>query len=245
MSMVIGAGQMIPGFEEKLTGKKAAEEVTFKVPFPDDYAAKELAGKEAEFAVTVKKVEEPKLPEIDEAFAKAFGVESGDATQLKSDIKANMERELSRRLRSLLKENVMNALVEKNPVEVPSATVMQEAEALKTQTEAQTPGSNLTVDAFVDDAKRRVQLGMILAEVAKMSDLKIDMDMVKARVEEMAQDYDDPSEFVQYYMSNQELLRGVETLVMEDLVVDWVADQATVKAVKSTFDAVMNPEGKK
>ncbi len=245
MPMVIGVGQMIPGFEEKLTGKKAAEEVTFKVPFPDDYAAKELAGKEAEFAVTVKKVEEPKLPEIDEAFAKAFGVESGDTTQLKSDIKANMERELSRRLRSLLKESVMNALVEKNPVEVPSSTVTQEAEALKTQAEAQAPGSNLTADAFVDDAKRRVQLGMILAEVAKVSDLKIDMDMVKARIEEMAQDYDDPSEFIQYYMSNQELLRGVETLVMEDLVVDWVADQATLTAANSTFDAVMNPEGKK
>ena len=245
MPMVIGAGQMIPGFEEKLTGKKAAEKVTFKVPFPDDYAAKELAGKEAEFAVTVKKVEEPKLPEIDEAFAKAFGVESGDTTQLKSDIKANMERELSRRLRSLLKEGVMNALVEKNAVEVPSATVMQEAEALKTQTEAQTPGSNLTVDAFVNDAKRRVQLGMILAEVAKISDLKIDMDMVKARIEEMGQDYDDPSEFIQYYMNNQELLRGVETLVMEDLVVDWVADQATVTSASSTFDKVMNPEGKK
>ncbi len=245
MPMVIGAGQMIPGFEEKLTGKKAAEKVTFKVPFPDDYAAKELAGKEAEFAVTVKKVEEPKLPEIDEAFAKAFGVESGDTTQLKSDIKANMERELSRRLRSLLKEGVMNALVEKNAVEVPSATVMQEAEALKTQTEAQTPGSNLTVDAFVNDAKRRVQLGMILAEVAKISDLKIDMDMVKARIEEMGQDYDDPSEFIQYYMNNQELLRGVETLVMEDLVVDWVANQATVTSASSTFDKVMNPEGKK
>lgn len=245
MPMVIGAGQMIPGFEEKLTGKKAAEEVTFKVPFPDDYAAKELAGKEAEFAVTVKKVEEPKLPEIDEEFAKAFGVESGDPKQLKSDIKANMERELSRRLRSLLKESVMNALVENNPVEVPSATVMQEAEALKTQAEAQTPGSNLTVDAFVDDAKRRVQLGMLLAEVAKISDLKIDMDMVKARIEEMGQDYDDPSEFIQYYMNNQELLRGVETLVMEDLVVDWVADQATVTSANSTFDDVMNPEGKK
>ena len=156
-----------------------------------------------------------------------------------------MERELSRRLRSLLKESVMDALVDKNPVEVPSTTVMQEAEALKKQADAQTPGSNLTVDTFVDDAKRRVQLGMILAEVAKVSDLKIDMDMVKARIEEMAQDYDDPSEFIQYYMSNQELLRGVETLVMEDLVVDWVADQATLTAANSTFDNVMNPEGKK
>jgi len=248
MPMVLGSGEMIPGFEEKLTGKKASEEVTFKVPFPDDYASKELAGKEAEFAVTVKKVEEPKLPEIDEAFAKAFGVESGDTAQLNTDIRANMERELSRRLRTLLKGSVMDGLLEHNPVDVPSATVQQEAEALKSQTEShpelQATSQGLTVDAFLDDAKRRVQLGMILAEVAKMSELKIDMDMVKARVEEMGQDYDDPSEFVQYYMGNQELLRGVETLVMEDLVVDWVAEQAKISTVKSTFDKVMNPNGK-
>lgn len=244
MPMVLGAGQMIPGFEEKLTGLKASDETTFKVPFPEDYAAKELAGKEAEFAVTVKKVEEPKLPEIDEEFAKAFGVESGDTEQLLSDIKANMERELGRKLRSLLKANVMDALVAANPLDVPAAVVAQEAETLKKQTEIQTPGSTLTVDAFMDDAKRRVQLGLILAEVAKASSLNIDADMIKARIEEMAQDYDDPDEFVRYYMGNQELLSGVQTLVMEDKVVDWIVDQAAVSAKNSSFDEVMNPESK-
>ena len=244
MPMVLGAGQMIPGFEEKLTGLKASDETTFKVPFPEDYAAKELAGKEAEFAVTVKKVEEPKLPEIDEEFAKAFGVESGDTEQLMSDIKANMERELGRKLRSLLKANVMDALVAANPLDVPAAVVTQEAETLKKQTEVQTPGSTLTVDAFMDDAKRRVQLGLILAEVAKASALNIDADMIKARIEEMAQDYDDPDEFVRYYMGNQELLSGVQTLVMEDKVVDWIVDQAAVSAKNSSFDEVMNPESK-
>jgi trigger factor len=244
MPMVLGAGQMIPGFEEKLTGLKASDETTFKVPFPEDYAAKELAGKEAEFAVTVKKVEEPKLPEIDEEFAKAFGVESGDTEQLMSDIKANMERELDRKLRTVLKGNVMDALVAANPLDVPAAIVEQEAETLKKQTEVQTPGSTLTVDAFMDDAKRRVQLGLILAEVAKMSSLNIDADMIKARIEEMAQDYDDPDEFVRYYMGNQELLSGVQTLVMEDKVVDWIVDQASVSTKNSTFDEVMNPESK-
>jgi trigger factor len=244
MPMVLGAGQMIPGFEENLTGLKASDETTFKVSFPDDYAAKDLAGKEAEFAVSIKKVEEPKLPEINEDFAKAFGVESGDVEQLKSDIKANMERELSRRLRTLLKEKVMDALISANPVDVPSATVKQEAETLKKQTEVQTPGSSRTLDSFMDDAKRRVQLGMVLAEVAKISTLNINADMVKARIEEMAKDYDDADEFIRYYMSNQELLRGVETLVMEDAVVDWVTEQATVTAVNSSFDEVMNPEGK-
>lgn len=244
MPMTLGAGQMIPGFEEALTGLKAGEETTFKVPFPDDYAAKDLAGKEAEFAVTVKKVEEPKLPEIDEDFAKAFGVESGDVDQLKSEIRANMERELTRRLRTLVKESVMDALLEKNPVEVPSATVAQEAETLKKQTEVQSPGTDLPVDVFMDDAKRRVQLGMILAEVAKASALNINPDMVKERIEEMAQDYDDPDEFVRYYMGNQEMLRGIETLVMEDKVVDWVVEQAQVSTKSNSFDEVMNPEPK-
>lgn len=244
MPMVLGAGQMIPGFEENLTGLKAGEETTFKVPFPDDYAAKDLAGKEAEFAVTVKKVEEPKLPEINEEFAKAFGVESGDTEQLKTEIKANMERELAKRLSTLLKGKVMDALVSANPVDVPSATVAQEAEALKQQTEAQQPGNNLPVDVFMNDAKRRVQLGMLLAEVAKVSALNIDPDMIKARIEDMAKDYDDPDEFVRYYMGNQEMLNGVQTLVMEDMVVDWIIEQATVTTESSNFDAVMNPEGK-
>ena len=244
MPMVLGAGQMIPGFEEKLSGLKASEEATFKVSFPDDYAAKDLAGKEAEFAVTIKKVEEPKLPEINEDFAKAFGVESGDVGQLKSEIKANMERELGRRLRTLSKEKVMDALINANPVDVPSAIVAQEAETLKKQTEVQAPGSDRTLDSFMDDAKRRVKLGMVLAEVAKISALNINADMVKSRIEEMAKDYDDADEFIRYYMSNQELLRGVETLVMEDAVVDWVAEQATVTAINSSFDEVMNPEGK-
>jgi trigger factor len=244
MPMVLGAGQMIPGFEENMTGLKASEETSFKVSFPEDYAAKDLAGKEAEFAVTIKKVEEPKLPEINEDFAKAFGVESGDVEQLKSEISANMKRELSKRLRTLLKEKVMDALISANPIDVPSATVVQEAETLKKQTEVQAPGSGRTLDSFMDDAKRRVQLGMVLAEVAKISALNVNADMVKARIEEMAKDYDDADEFMRYYMSNQELLRGVETLVMEDAVVDWVAEQATVTASNSSFDEVMNPEGK-
>ncbi len=244
MPMVLGAGQMIPGFEEHLTGLKVNEETTFKISFPDDYAAKDLAGKEAEFAVTIKKVEEPKLPEINEDFAKAFGVESGDVEQLKSEIKANMVRELGRRLRTLLKEKVMDALISANPVDVPSAIVQQEAETLKKQTEVQAPGSDRTRDSFMDDAKRRVQLGMVLAEVAKISALNINADMVKSRIQEMAKDYDDADEFIRYYMSNKELLRGVETLVMEDAVVDWVAEQATVTSNNSSFDEVMNPEGK-
>jgi len=244
LPMVLGAGQMIPGFEEELTGLKASEQTTFKVPFPENYAAKDLAGKEAEFAVTVKKVEEPKLPALDEEFAKAFGVESGEIDTLRAEIKDNMVRELSKRLRTLLKTNVMDALISANPVDVPTSTVQQEAQALQQQTQAQSPGSNLPLDAFMVDARRRVQLGMILADLAKKSALQLDAAMIKGRIEEMAKDYDDPEEFVNYYMANRELLRGVETLVMEDAVVDWIAGQAKVTSKTSSFDEVMNPVGK-
>jgi trigger factor len=244
MPMELGSGQMIPGFEENLIGLKTSDETTFKVSFPDDYASKDLAGKEAEFAVTVKKVEQAKLPEVDEEFAKTFGVESGDIEQLRSEISANMNRELSKRLRTLLKEKVMDAIIIANPVDVPAATVVEEAETLKKQSEVQNPGSSLSVDAFMEDAKRRVQLGMLLAEVAKTSSLNIDAGMVKTRIEEMAKDYDDADEFVRYYMGNQELLRGVETLVMEDAVVDWIAEQASVSIKSSNFDEVMNSDKK-
>lgn len=244
MPMVLGAGQMIPGFEESLSGLKTGDETTFKVPFPEDYAAKNLAGKEAEFVVTVKKVEAPELPEINEEFAKAFGVESGDVAQLKAEIKANMERELARKLRTDLKASVMDALLSANVIEVPAAIVRQEAETLKRQTEVQSPGSKLAIEAFTEDARRRVQLGMILAEVAKTSSLKIDGNMIKERIEEMAKDYDDPDEFVRYYMGNKELLSGVQTLVMEDKVVDWIAEQATVTTKTSTFDEIMKPKEK-
>jgi len=246
MPVTLGAGQMIPGFEEHLTGLKTNEETTFKVNFPDDYAAKDMAGKEAEFAVTVKKVEESKLPEVNEDFAKKFGVESGDVEQFRSEIKANMERELSRRVRVLLKEKVMTALTEANPLDLPSAIVEQEAETLKKRAEVQTPetqtpGNGRALDSFMDDAKRRVQLGLLLAEVAKASKLKINADAVKTRIEEMAKDYDDADEFIQYYMSNRELLHSVETLVMEDAVVDWVVEQATITTNSGSFDEVMNP----
>ncbi len=241
MPVVLGEGQMIPGFEENLKGKKVSDETTFKVPFPEDYAAKELAGKEAEFAVTVKKVEEPVLPEVNEEFAKTFGVASGDTEQLKTEIGANMTRELNKRLRTMLKENVMAALIDVNSVDVPASIVKEEAETLKKQTEIQQPGSNMAVETYMDDARRRVQLGILLAEVAKASELNIDAAMIKSRVEEMAKDYDDPDEFIRYYMGNQELLTGVQTMVMEDAVVDWIAGQAKVSSKDSSFDEVMNP----
>jgi len=238
--VVIGSGSMIPGFEDNLKGLKAGDETTFKVNFPDDYNAAHLAGKEAEFAVTVKTVEESSLPEIDEEFAKSFGVEDGSAEKLREDIRGNMARELDNRIRTEMKNAVMDKLIETNPIDVPTAIVNQEAETLQKQTAAQLPGSEQPVEAYTNEATRRVKLGLILAEVVKTAALQPDSEKVRERVEAMSKDYEDPDEFVRYYQSNPQLLRGIETLVMEDMVVDWVVDQAEVNETERSFDDLMN-----
>jgi len=238
--VVLGSGAMVPGFEDNLKGVKADDEKTFKVSFPDDYQAEHLAGKEAEFAVTVKSVEEATLPEIDEEFARLFGVEDGGIEKLRADIRGNMERELENRVRAELKNAVMEQLIEKNPIDVPAAIVQQEAETLRKQTAAQMPGAEQPVAAYMDDATRRVKLGLILAEVVKTAAIQPDAEKVRQRVEAMSKDYEDPDEFVRYYQSNPQLLRGIETLVMEDMVVDWIVDQAEVSETERSFDDLMN-----
>lgn len=238
--VVIGSGSMIPGFEDNLEGLKAGEETTFKVNFPDDYKAEHLAGKEAEFVVTVKTVEQSSLPEVDEEFAKSFGVEDGSTEKLRQDIRGNMTRELENRIRTEMKNAVMDKLLEANPIDVPAAIVSQEAETLQKQTAAQLPGSEQPVEAYTDDAMRRVKLGLILAEVVKTAAIQPDAEKVRERVEAMSKDYEDPDEFVRYYQSNPQLLRGIETLVMEDMVVDWIMDQAEVNETERSFDDLMN-----
>jgi trigger factor len=239
VAVTIGSGSMIPGFDDKLKGLKAEDETTFKVNFPEDYQAEHLAGKEAEFEVKLIDVKEPVSPEVDEEFAKAFGLEDGSVDKLRDDIRGNMEREMESRIRAEMKNSVMQQLVENNPLTVPAAIVKQEAETLKKQTAAQLPGSDQPLEAYMDEATRRVKLGLILAEVVKKADIKPDPGMVRERVEHMSKDYEDPDEFVRYYQDNPQLLRGIETLVMEDLVVDWIVGQAEVNETERSFDDLM------
>ena len=239
VAVTIGSGSMIPGFEDKLIGLKAADETTFEVKFPEDYQADHLAGKEAEFEVKLIDVRESALPEVNEEFAKAFGVEDGSIEQLRNDIRGNMEREMESRIRAEMKNAVMDQLIKSNSLEVPAAIVKQEAETLKKQTAAQMPGADQPIEVYMDEATRRVKLGLILAEVVKKAELKPDPVRVRERVEHMSKDYEDPDEFVRYYQDNPQLLRGIETLVMEDLVVDWIVDQAGVNETERSFDDLM------
>jgi len=243
--VVLGSGSMIPGFEEALVGKSANEEFSFDVNFPDDYHAENLKGKKATFATKVITVAEPKTPEVDDEFAKSFGVEDGSIETLKSDIRANMQRELRNKLQEVLKKDVMDKLLDANDVQVPKALIDQESENLQKQMmEAGNlqGGMSLPKELFEGEAKRRVGLGLVIGEVIKKAEIKPEAERVTAKIDDIAQTYEDPAEVINHYNSNPQLKQGLEALVMEEMVVDWIVDQAKVTDTPTTFHELMKPE---
>lgn len=247
----LGKDRMIPGFEKPLVGAKAGDEVVSDVTFPEDYHAENLKGKAAQFTITVTKVEGLELPKVDEEFAKIFGVENGDIEALRADVKKNMQRELDQTLKGKLKENVIAGLLEKNQLEVPKALVEQEIDALREQAKerfAQQSGGNtanlpeLPADLFEENAKRRVSVGLILGEVIKANDIKVDSKKVDQLIETTASAYEDPEEVVQYYKSNKELLQQIQNVALEEQAIELVASKAKVTEVKKEFDDIMNKQ---
>lgn len=243
----LGKGQMIPGFEEPLVGAKTGDEVVAKVTFPEDYHAEALKGKDAEFTITVNKVEGLNLPKVDDEFALLFGVQEGGVEALKAEVEKNMQRELDQTLKSKLKENVIAALLEQNELDLPSALVVQEVNALREQAKQrfaqQGNAANmpeLPSELFTDNAKRRVSVGLLLGEVIKTNKLEVEQDRVDALIEQTASAYEDPSEVVEYYKSNKELLQQIQNLALEEQAIDTILTQAKVKEVKKSFDEVMN-----
>jgi trigger factor len=243
--VTIGSGRMIAGFEEGLIGAKAGDELTLDLTFPEDYAHKEVAGKPVQFAVKVNSVEASKLPELDEEFAKGFGIGDGSLDSLRNEVRQNMEREMKQALSEGNKQAVMDKLLELNEIEVPQALVEQEAEALKQQMQQQMhipdgkQGVQLENSMFTEQAQRRVSLGMILSELIKSQDLKADDDKVRAKVEELAATYDEPQQVIDWYYGDKSRLSQVESLVLEEAVVDWVLEQADVTEKSGSFDEVM------
>jgi trigger factor len=243
--ITIGSGRMIEGFEKGLTGAKAGEELTLDLQFPEDYAHKEVAGKPVQFQVKVNKVEAPELPELDEEFAKSFGIGDGSLEALRNEVRQNMERELKQAIGGKNKQAAMDKLVELNSIEIPDALVMQEAESLKQQmmqqmhTPAGKSGADLDASLFKEQAERRVTLGLLLSELIKANDIKVNEDQLKAKVEEIASTYEKPEEVVNWYMGDKQRLSEIETLALEDAVVDWIFAQADVSESKSSFDEIM------
>jgi len=243
--ITIGSGRMIDGFEKGLTGAKAGEELTLDLQFPEEYPHKEVAGKPVQFQVKVNSVEAPELPELDEEFARSFGIGDGSLDSLRQEVRQNMERELKQALAARNKQAAMDKLMELNKVEVPAALVDQEAEGLKRQMMQQmyTPqgksGVDLDASMFREQAERRVTLGLVLSELIKSREIKVSEEQLRAKVEEIAATYEKPEEVVKWYYSDKKRLSEVESLALEDAVVDWVFAQGDVSEKQSRFDEVL------
>lgn len=248
--LVLGSGQMIPGFEDGIIGMKPGEEKEIEVTFPEDYQAEDLRGAVATFSIKVTASEKPELPELNEEFFAAYGVEEGGEEKFRAEVRNNMQRELKNAALNKVKTQVMDQLFDKHPVELPSALVAGEIRTLRGQMLQQFGGQVKAEDAakmlpdvmFADQAKRRVVLGLVVGEIVKQNKIAVDADRVKAKVEELASTYQQPEEVVEYYFSNRELLAGVESVVLEDQVVDFVLDAASVKDVTSSYDDVIKPQ---
>jgi trigger factor len=243
----IGKSQMIPGFEEPLVGAKTGDEVVAEVTFPEDYHAEALKGKKASFAISVTKVEGLNLPKVDDEFATLFGVTEGGVEALNAEVKKNMQRELDQTLKTSVKEAVITALLADNEVDVPKALLDQEINALREQAkqrfEQQGNGQNLPelpADMFTDNANRRVAVGLLIGQIIKDNNVEVEQARVDALIETTASAYEDPSEVVEYYKNNQELLQQIQNLALEEQAIDTILDKAKVKEVKKSFDEVMN-----
>jgi len=241
---VLGEGRLLKDFEQALVGLKAGDAKGFDLTFPADYAAKELAGRTAHFDVQVKAVEAPILPAIDADFARALGVEDGDVEKLKAEVKSNLEREVKRRVQARLKEQAMALLLKKSALDLPQSLVAMEIERLMKMTEADMQARGvqsvkLSADMFTEQAERRVRLGLILAEIVQANKLVAQPDQIRALVQDQAQSYEEPEQVVQWYYQNPERMQEIESLALEENVVAWVAGQAQVEDVATSFEELM------
>jgi trigger factor len=238
MPLVLGSKRMIEGFESGLVGMVREEKRTLELKFPDDYRVDELAGKPVTFDVEVNEVAEQLLPEVDEEFAKTFGAQEG-VDKLKQDIRDNMQRELKQRTWVRVKNQAMEMILQQNPIDVPSALVKEEIEALRKQTRSQLKQGagaiELPDNLFEDQAKRRVSLGLLIGEIIKQHQIELDRDRVRKAIEDIAASYEDADEVVKYYLSNRNQMATIENVVMEDQVADWVLGQVEVIDEPSSF----------
>jgi len=246
--LVLGNNTLIDGFESGLIGARAGESRTLDVTFPADYRNTNLAGKDVQFAVTVKQVNEPALPEVNDEFARALGVADGKIETLRTEVRANLERELAERVRRELREQVFRAVIEANPLDVPKALEQSEVEHLiqtsRANLEAQgMPGKTLTGDPqrYAEQARRRVTLGLILAEMVKVKKLVVGPQLVRARIEELASGYDNPQEFVDWYYADRKRLAEIESKVMEDQAVELLLATAEAVDKPMSFQELMRP----
>lgn len=243
--LVLGSARMIPGFEDALVGAKAEEKRVLTLTFPEDYQNLELAGKAVEFDVTVNTVSEPKLPELNETFFNQFGIKETGIEGFRTEVRKNMERELRQAIKSKVKNQVMDGLLAANPIEVPKALLENEVNRLRVQAVQQFGGNikpdQLPAELFEEQAKRRVELGLIVAEVVKQFDLKPDEDRVRELIKEMASAYQEPEQVVSWYYKNEQQMNEVRSVVLEEQVVDTVLQKASVTDKAVSYEEAVKP----
>ena len=247
-NLELGTRSFIDGFEDGLTNKSTGEEVLLKLRFPKDYGKEDLKGKQVEFKVKINSVNETILPDINKDFIEKLGIQKGDEESLRLEIKKNMDREIELSLRRQLKDMVLDKLYHENDIELPQSLVTNEHARLMSELEKNIKQQGADADkiksasdsVLLDQAKKRVSLQLILAEVIKQNDLKADPKKVREMVEHAASGYEDPKAVINWYYSDEKNLAEVEVLSLEDNVVDWVLEHANVRNKPSTFDEIMN-----
>lgn len=246
----IGAGRFLKDMEEGLKGHKAGESFAVQVNFPEDYPSEELAGKAASFQINLKKVEAPRLPELDDEFLAKLGIEEGGVEALRQKVRESLESERDKAVRNRVKQQIMDALYAANPVDVPKALVAQEIERLRGEAAQRLPQAQrkpeqlrqwMPDEMFEETAQRRVRLGLLIAELIKARELQLDSARVDALLEELAAEYSEPEQVIQYYRSNPQLLQGVEAMAMEEQVVDALLQDVERNSVAKSFEELMNP----
>ncbi|MDB2412597.1 trigger factor [Litoricolaceae bacterium] len=245
-ALILGSGAMIPGFEDGIVGMKKGDSRDIEVTFPEDYQAEELKGKAATFKIEVTKLERGELPTVDEAFIQSFGVESGDEKDFKAELKEQMQRELSLTLKNMNKTKVFDMLLEKNAdTPVPESAIKSEIHTLKHQAVERFGGGQqfdphqLPDELFAEQAERRVRLGILLGATVKKLGLAADPDRVRALIDEMAAAYDDAEQVVNFYYSNDENLKQVEALAVEEQVAEKLLESAKAKTIDMSYADVM------
>lgn len=246
--LVIGAERMIPGFETGIIGKNTADTFTLDLEFPAEYHNKDMAGKKAQFKITLNSVSEQALPEIDEEFYKSFGVEEGGNSAFREEVANNMQRELKTASRNKLKTKIMDALIKLVDISIPQALVAGEIGQLRNQAvqqfgRGQKIDPNMLPDElFADQARRRVALGLVLGEVIQQQGIKADAAKVRTSVEELASTYESPDEVINWYYGNKEQLASIEGAVMEDQVFDYIIGLAKIADKKVGYQDAIKPD---
>lgn len=244
---IVGDGQMLKEFEDAVRGMKAGESKTFPLNFPEDYHGKEVAGKTADFLVTLNKVEAAQLPEVNEEFVKSLGIEDGTVESLRADIRKNLEREAKFRLQARNKAAVMEALVANAELDLPKASVSAEVERLVENARADlkqrgipdVDKAPIPAELFQDQAERRVRLGLVVAELVKANDLAAKPEQIEAHINDLAASYERPEDVVRWYKGDNRRLAEMEAVVIENNVVDFVLGQAKVTDKAITFEELM------